>query len=80
MTSEKMFEGEELTRDIAEIPEGIYDDGQQIVTRAITPKQKAPVDSQKGLSRRVLWTVVAIVVLGLGSIAVALAMASSQTV
>jgi hypothetical protein len=80
MTSEKMFEEEDLTRDIEDIPEGIYDDGSQIITRSITPKQKAPVISQKGLSRRVLWTVVAILVIGLGSIAVALAMASSQTV
>ncbi len=79
MTSDKMFEEEDLTREIAEIPEGIYDDGQQIVTRTITPKQKAPVTSQKGLSRRVLWTVVTILVVGLGAIGVALAMASSQT-
>ncbi|MCX8530565.1 MAG: hypothetical protein ORN27_10960 [Rhodoluna sp.] len=80
MTSEKIFEDEDLSREIEEIPANIYDDGREIITRQITPKQKAPVSSQKGLSKRVLWTVVAIVVIGVAAIGVALALASSQTV
>jgi hypothetical protein len=79
MTSEKMFEEEDLTREIGEIPQNIYDDGRQIITRQITPKAVAPVESQKGLSKRVLWTVVSIVVLGLAAVGVAIAMSASHS-
>jgi hypothetical protein len=79
MTSEKMFEEEDLTREIGEIPQNIYDDGRQIITRQITPKSVAPVESQKGLSKRVLWTVVSIVALGLVAVGVVIAMSASHS-
>jgi preprotein translocase subunit Sss1 len=50
-----------------------------VITRQITPKTKAPVESQKGLSKRVLWTIVVIVVVGIVGIAIAVAAASTQT-
>jgi hypothetical protein len=77
--TEKPLDDMDLSREVSEIPEGIYDDGQDIITRTIVPKAKAPVASQKGLSRRVLWTIVGIVVLGGGGIALALTVAASQT-
>jgi hypothetical protein len=77
--TEKPLDDMDLSREVEEIPEGIYDDGQDIITRPIVPKAKAPVVSQKGLSKRVLWTIVGIVVLGVGGIALALAYAASQT-
>lgn len=79
MQTENLFDDEDLSRPVAEIPQGIYDDGTPIITRQITPKAKAPVESQKGLSKRVLWTIVTILVLGLAGIGLAIALASSQS-
>ena len=79
MTEERMFEDDELTHEIGEIPEGIYDDGRQIITREITPKTKAPIESQKGPSRKVLWTVVSLLALGLVGIGLVFAISASQT-
>ena len=77
--TEKPLEDMDLTREVGEIPEGIYDNGREIVTRQITPKAKAPVDSQKGLSRRVLWTIFTILALGGVGVSLALSLAASQT-
>ena len=77
--TEKPLEDLDLSRDVGEIPEGIYDDGREIITRQITPKAKAQVASQKGLSKRVLWTIVSILVLGGSGLALALTFAASQT-
>jgi hypothetical protein len=78
--TEKPLEDMDLSREVEEIPQGIYDDGREIVTRQITPKAKAPVVSQKkGLSKRVLWTIVSIIGFGLAGISLALTLAASQT-
>jgi hypothetical protein len=77
--TEKPLEDMDLSREVDEIPQGIYDDGREIVTRQITPKAKAPVVSQKGLSKRVLWTIVSIIVVGVAGISLALTLAASQT-
>lgn len=77
--TEKPLEDMDLSREVEEIPEGIYDDGRDIVTRQITPKAMAPVVSQKGLSKRVLWTIVSIIVVGSAGISLALTLAASQT-
>ncbi len=77
--TEKPLEDMDLSREVEEIPQGIYDDGREIVTRQITPKAKAPVVSQKGLSKRVLWTIVSIIGFGLVGISLALTLAASQT-
>jgi hypothetical protein len=74
-----MFEDEDLTHEVSEISPDIYDDGRPLITRQITPKSVAPVESQKGLSRRVLWTVVSIVVLGLAAAGVAIALSASHS-
>ena len=77
--TEKPLEDMDLTREVGEIPEGIDDNGREIVTRQITPKAKAPVDSQKGLSKRVLWTIVTILAVGGVGVSLALSLAASQT-
>jgi hypothetical protein len=79
MTAENILDEDDLSRPVSEIPAEIYDDGRPIITRQITPKTKAPVESQKGLSKRVLWTIVSIVALGVAGIAIAVAAASTQT-
>jgi hypothetical protein len=77
--TEKPLEDMDLSREVEEIPQGIYDDGPEIVTRQITPKATAPVVSQKGLSKRVLWTIVTIIAVGLSGISLVLTLAASQT-
>ncbi|MEY2676648.1 MAG: hypothetical protein RIT51_1010 [Actinomycetota bacterium] len=67
------------TRDFTELPEEMFDDGAPIETRPITPKQTAPVDTQKGLSRRVLWTIISIVLVCGSAIAFLISTSSSQT-
>ncbi|MEN9731111.1 MAG: hypothetical protein RL488_421 [Actinomycetota bacterium] len=79
MSTENFFDEDDLSRPVSEIPADIYDDGKKVITRQITPKTKAPVESQKGLSKRVLWTIVVIVVVGIVGIAIAVAAASTQT-
>ena len=76
--TEKMFEEEDLTREMGEIPASIYDNGEPIITRSFTPKQTASEVSEKRLSRRVLWTVVTLVGVGLAGAGLFLALNVSR--
>ena len=69
---------EKYTRDFTELSEDMFDDGAPIETRPIPPKQTAPVDTQKRLSRKVLWTIISIVLVCGGAIGLLISLSSSQ--
>lgn len=60
-----------LTREIKEVSEEIYDAGEPVAKRQFVPKQTAPTVSQRRLSKKVLWTIIALVALGLAVAALA---------
>lgn len=78
MTSDKPDHDDEFTRGFTELSQSMFDDGSRVVTASYTPKEVAPVNTQKRLSKRVLWAIAIIIAASLAGIAFALTLSAFQ--